>query len=379
MSRWWVFFWLLLAAKVSFASSGLPSRVAETCAEESIAGRVAPFEMVGESEAMQQVRRLIERVAPHKSSVLILGESGTGKELVADAIHALSSRRGKPFEALNVSALNPSLLESELFGHEKGAYTGADRQRKGLFERAEGGTLFLDELGEMPLDMQAKLLRVLEGHSFTRVGGSQLVRPNVRLIFATNRDLADRVREGLFREDLFFRISVVPIELPPLRERGEDIARIAHYFLKTLGPSTCSAVGCTLPEKFSRAAQERLMAHRWTGNVRELRNVVERTLIFLPHGTTVIEPEHLDLRDLGFGGDEAPLVRALNSLRMGALGGRTTKWSEIECQLLAPYVKDVLQRHNWVKRHAATALGLTVSDLTALIERLGIRRFGDRT
>ncbi|MEZ4751507.1 MAG: sigma-54 dependent transcriptional regulator [Bdellovibrionota bacterium] len=374
MSRWWIVSWLLLAAHSSFASDALPKRVGETCSDEAIAGRVTAFEMVGESRAMKHVRDLIARVAPQKTTVLILGESGTGKELVASAIHAMSDRRNAPFEALNVSSLSPALLQSELFGHEKGAFTGADRQRKGLFERTAGGTLFLDELGEMPLDMQAQLLRVIEGHAFNRVGGTQEVVPDVRLIFATNRNLAERVREGLFREDLFFRVSVVPIELPPLRERGEDIARIAHYFLKTLGPATCAATGCSVPEGFSKAAQERLMSHRWVGNVRELRNVVERTLIFLPDGTTEIEPDHLDLRDLGFGVDEPPLLRALKALKMGMQAGRTTPWSEIESKFLAPYIKDVLERNLWAKRNAASALGLTVSELNGLMERLGIKR-----
>ncbi|MCB0419263.1 MAG: sigma-54 factor interaction domain-containing protein, partial [Bdellovibrionales bacterium] len=213
MSRWWNFFWLLFAVQVSYASESFSRRIDDGCADETVAGRIVPFEMVGKSEAMDKVREWIARVAPHNTPALILGESGTGKELVAEAIHASSNRRGKAFEALNVTAINESLLESELFGHERGAFTGADRLRKGLFERAAGGTLFLDELGEMSLEMQAKLLRVLEGHPFSRVGGSQEVRPDVRLIFATNRDLEERVRQGLFRKDLFFRVSVIPIEL----------------------------------------------------------------------------------------------------------------------------------------------------------------------
>lgn len=170
MSRWWNFFWLLFAVQVSYASESFSRRIDDGCADETVAGRIVPFEMVGKSEAMDKVREWIARVAPHNTPALILGESGTGKELVAEAIHASSNRRGKAFEALNVTAINESLLESELFGHERGAFTGADRLRKGLFERAAGGTLFLDELGEMSLEMQAKLLRVLEGHPFLESG-----------------------------------------------------------------------------------------------------------------------------------------------------------------------------------------------------------------
>ncbi len=229
--------------------------------------------MVGRSEPMQKVYELIERVGPTDASVFVTGESGTGKELVAETVHRLSRRAAKPLLAVNCGAMSPTLIESELFGHEKGAFTGADRRREGYFERANGGTLFLDELTEMPLDLQIKLLRVLEAGVVTRVGATEPIEVDVRVIAASNRDPMAVVADGNLREDLFYRLNVFPIALPPLRERGADVALLAEHFLAALNAREGSA------KHFTSAALERLGAMAFPGNVRELKNVVERSAI----------------------------------------------------------------------------------------------------
>ena len=222
---------------------------------------------------MQFVREQIRRVAPTQASVMLSGESGSGKELVARAVHEQSLRSGSPFVAINCGAIAPSLIEAELFGHEKGSFTGAVRDHTGVFERADKGTLFLDEIAEMPCDLQVRLLRVLESARFFRVGGQREIQVDVRVIAATNRCPLQAVQERALREDLLYRLAVFPIELPPLRERGEDIAQLAHYFLAQLNESS----GETKP--FSPASLSMLRTHHWPGNVRELRNAVERAYI----------------------------------------------------------------------------------------------------
>ncbi|MEZ4282331.1 MAG: sigma-54 dependent transcriptional regulator [Myxococcota bacterium] len=229
--------------------------------------------MVGRSDAMQKVYELIERVGPSDASVFVTGESGTGKELVAETVHRLSRRASKPLLAVNCGAMSPTLIESELFGHEKGAFTGADRRREGYFERANGGTLFLDELTEMPLDLQIKLLRVLEAGVVTRVGATEPIAVDVRVIAASNRDPLTVVADGNLREDLFYRLNVFPIALPPLRERDADVALLAEHFLAALNAREGSA------KHFTPAALDRLKAMAFPGNVRELKNVVERSAI----------------------------------------------------------------------------------------------------
>ncbi len=231
-------------------------------------------DIVGESPKMRELRQLIRTVAPTDARVLILGESGTGKELVAGALHLLSRRSKESYVRLNCAAIPESLLESELFGHEKGAFTGAVRQKPGRVEEADAGTLFLDEIADMSRPLQAKLLRFLEDGTFTRVGGTQELRVDVRLIAATNRDIVRAIADNHFREDLFHRLNVVQFRLPPLRERGEDVVRLAQYFLQQFGEGMNKS-GITL----SRAARQALLSHRWPGNVRELRNVIERALI----------------------------------------------------------------------------------------------------
>lgn len=218
--------------------------------------------------------RHAERVAPVDTTVLILGETGTGKDLLAQAVHSLSRRRAQPFVKLNCAALPASLIEAELFGHEKGAFTGAHSKRVGRFEAAHQGTLFLDEIAELPLEVQPKLLQVLEQGEFERVGGSETVRVDVRLVAATNRDLVDAVRKGQFRADLLYRINVYSITIPPLRERRDDIPVLANHFLKEFSASFAKPID-GIPSEIMTALQ----GHRWRGNIRELRNTIERMVI----------------------------------------------------------------------------------------------------
>ncbi|HIE04595.1 MAG TPA: sigma-54-dependent Fis family transcriptional regulator [Candidatus Latescibacteria bacterium] len=241
--------------------------------------------LIGQSHAIRKVLEMIEMVAPTKATVLIHGESGTGKELVADAIHRLSPRRDGPFVKLNCAAIPESLVESELFGHEKGAFTHAVKRSRGRFELADGGTLLLDEIGEITPAVQAKLLRVLQDGTFQRVGGEGTLRVDVRVIATTNRDLWKAVQEGKFREDLYYRLQVVPIYIPPLRERKEDIPLLVQHFLKMYGERE-GKEGLAVSEK----AMEILMDYDWPGNIRELENAVERAVI-LAKGK-VLKPEH---------------------------------------------------------------------------------------
>ncbi len=231
-------------------------------------------DMIGDSEAMMKVRSLVARVGPSDSSVLLTGPSGSGKGLVAQSIHQLSPRRDNRFVQLNCASLPETLLESELFGHEKGAFTGADRKRAGRFELADGGTIFLDEIGDMSLVMQAKLLRVLEDGDFEPLGSERSKRVNVRVISATNRDLKKLIEEGRFREDLFFRIDTVRIELPPLSARGGDVLILARHFLQQVARKMNKTV-----QGITEDAAARLVAYPWPGNVRELRNVIERAVV----------------------------------------------------------------------------------------------------
>ncbi len=234
-------------------------------------------EMVGDSPQMKAVRDLIERVAASDARVLITGESGTGKELVASAIHYASTRREKPFVRVNCAAIPRELVESEMFGHERGAFTGATQARVGRFELAHSGTLFLDEIADLSLEAQAKLLRAIEAKEIHRVGGNRSIRVDVRIIAATNHDLARAVREGSFREDLFFRLNVIPVALPPLRERAGDVAQLVHHFSLLNFRKTGQ-----IPPAWSQGAMQVLERHAWPGNVRELANIVERTAIVHP-------------------------------------------------------------------------------------------------
>jgi DNA-binding NtrC family response regulator len=229
--------------------------------------------LIGTSPSMQKVRDLIGRVAPTDSTVLICGESGCGKELVAESIHAMSPRAEKPFVAINCAAIPATLIEAELFGHERGSFTGAMRTREGVFERASGGTLLLDEITEMPLDLQSRLLRVLETKRLSRVGGSSDLEVDVRVLASTNRSPAQAFAEGRLREDIYYRLAVVMVQLPPLRERGEDVLVLAEFFLTELNLRNGTR------KRLSEDLRSRFLRHRWPGNVRELRNAVERAYI----------------------------------------------------------------------------------------------------
>jgi len=261
---------------------------------EEMGQRYGPEGIIAFSRAMEEVIRKIRLVAPTRMNVLVQGESGTGKELVARAIHALSPRRQKTFHPLNCAAIPESLLESELFGHEKGSFTGAIATRQGRMEAAEGGTLFLDEVGDMSLPLQAKLLRAIEQKEILRVGGSQVIKVDVRILAATNQDLKVRVKEKAFREDLFFRLNVFTILVPPLRDRRDDIPRLADHFLQEIGRENNTATKRLSPE-----ALKALLAYRWPGNVRELRNSME--VAALVAGGDTIGPDDLSPEILGGG------------------------------------------------------------------------------
>jgi two-component system NtrC family response regulator/two-component system nitrogen regulation response regulator GlnG len=290
--------------------------------------------ILGNTQAMLEVLKRIGRFARRDDPVLILGENGTGKELVARALHTHSPRRDKPFVVMNCAGFNEHLLESELFGHEKGAFTGADKLRKGRFEHAAGGTLFLDELGDMPLTLQAKLLRVLENREVTRVGGNAMIRVDVRLVSATNRDLAAAVREGRFRQDLFYRLEGVSIHLPPLRERGADVSLLARRFLARLTGGAGSG------PVFHDSALARLCGYDWPGNVRQLQKVVCRA-VGLCTGSYIL-PEHLDFGQIGGEVAVAPPAsqeEAVAGLRRAIVwaweSGRSDLW---------PMLHDLLER-----------------------------------
>ena len=235
------------------------------------------FELVGSSPTMNRLREMIAMAAPATSRVLISGANGTGKELVARAIHLQSPRHNRPFVEINCAAIPETLIESELFGHEKGAFSGATSMKRGKFELADGGTLFLDEIGDMSLATQAKVLRVLQEQQFTRVGGTKLLNVQVRVIAASNKDLADEIHKGNFREDLYYRLNVLPIVVPPLKERREDIPELAQHFLKMHSEEQGMK-----PKEFSAQGLEALRRHDWPGNIRELRNLIERLLIMVP-------------------------------------------------------------------------------------------------
>ncbi len=311
-------------------------------------------ELVGASPPMLDVFKLVARVAPGKSTVLLQGESGTGKELVARAIHANSPRRDQPFVAVNCAALSETLLESELFGHEKGAFTGATEARKGRFEVADGGTLFLDEIGDIPPATQVKLLRVLQERTFERVGGTRPVSVDVRLVSATHRDLAAMVKDGKFREDLYYRLNVVRIVLPPLRERREDVPVLARHFLAKYA----GAVGRTF-EGFHRQAMDGLERYQWPGNVRELENVVER-VVSLSQGPLVM-PDDLP--------PEIHRAASVAPQRMpGGESGDLLSLDEVERRHLA----HVLQKTGGNKVQAAKILGIDRRTLYRMAERFGL-------
>ena len=306
--------------------------------------------LVGRSPQMQIVYRLIEDVAPTDATVLIQGESGTGKELVARAIHDRSLRRERPFVVINCSAYPSTLLESELFGHEKGAFTGAVRRKIGRFEQADGGTVFLDEIGEIPSTAQIKLLRVLQSQKFERLGGESTIGVDVRVLAATNRNLIEEVQAGRFREDLFYRLNVIPIKLPPLQRRGNDIPLLAHHFLKRFAAEQAKPL-----ERFSSEAMRLFMAYSWPGNVRELENSVEHAVVLAKQ--QIIEPGDLP----------AALLESFHNAQLQDQQQTITRNEE---QL----IRTVLEESDWNKTIAAGRLGISRSTLYEKMKKYSIRQ-----
>jgi two-component system response regulator AtoC len=309
--------------------------------------------IVGESPALNAVKALLQKVASSPAStVLLTGESGTGKDLAAKVLHYNSSRAARPFMNITCSALPESLLESELFGHERGAFTGADRQKRGLFEVADGGTVFLDEIGEMVPALQAKLLRFLEEKAFRRVGGAADIRVDVRVISATNRNLREEVRQGRFREDLFYRLNVLPIALPPLRDRTDDIARLVAFYIDAYNVEFKKKIRGATPE-----AMAQLQRYPWPGNVRELRNTIERAML-------LGEGETLTAADVG--GTAGP-VRLGDNVELPAAG------IDLE-QLERSLVVQALERTGWNQTRAATLLGLNRDQIRYRIEKFQLEK-----
>ncbi len=338
------------------------------------AGEDPALPLIGRSPAMQDVYRIIARVLSNDLTVLISGESGTGKELVARAIHDLGSRRAAPFVAINMAAIPRELIEAELFGHERGAFTGAAMRNAGRFEQAAGGTLFLDEIGDMPMEAQTRLLRVLQSGEFTTVGGARTMRADVRVVAATNRDLTQQVATGQFREDLFYRLNVVPIALPALRERRQDIPLLARHFLD-------SAVAQGLPRRhLNDEAQAALSAHDWPGNVRELENLMRR-LAVLARDELIDAPTIRDLLGAPGGGGDAPdpgiadavrhLVERIARERPGALDDGTL-YDRVIGEVERPLIETMLARHAGNQLRAARALGLNRNTLRKRLDTLGI-------
>ncbi|MBY0278630.1 sigma-54 dependent transcriptional regulator [Candidatus Binatia bacterium] len=321
--------------------------------KQEVASRYAPDAMVAESARSKELLDLVRRVAPSKATVLIQGESGTGKELVARLLHYWSDRVGQPFVAVNCKAFAEGVLESELFGHEKGAFTGAAATRAGCFERAQGGTLFLDEIGEISLDFQAKLLRVLQEGEVLRVGGTQARRVDVRVVAATNRVLRDDVQAGRFRDDLFFRLNVIPVQLAPLRERREDVLPLVHHFLAR------HAAGGGRRLTLSQEAERAIVEHAWPGNVRELENVMERALV-LARGDA-ITPEDLLLEQTL--GTSAPARAAVDT--SGTLQECLDRAAEAR-------IRAALEAAQGQRVEAARALGIERTTLYRMMKRLGM-------
>ena len=318
---------------------------------EELGFRYEFVNIVGRSPAMQEIFATVERVAPTRSTVFLAGESGTGKDLIARAIHYHSPRRDRPFVKINCTAIPENLMESELFGYEKGAFTGAAGSKPGKFEQADTGTVFLDEIGDVPPSIQVKLLRVLQDRTFERLGSNKTHHIDVRIIAATNQDLRAALEQGTFREDLYYRLNVVPINLPPLRTRKEDIPYLAHHFLRKFAPEASTQV-----ESITDSAIQKLMQYHWPGNVRELENVIERSVVLCTGGELTADDIKLDT---------APRGRTAES--EGFLpDGMTLEQYE---QAL---IREALRRAGGNKSHAARLLGLTRNALRYRLSQMGL-------
>ena len=313
--------------------------------QETLNMEKLPLRLVGKSQAIRNVLSIIQRAAPTPWTVLIRGETGTGKELVARLIHLLSPRKKHPFIELNCAAVPENLFESELFGHEKGAFTGASSRRKGVFELADGGTLFLDEIGELPPAMQAKLLRTLQEKTISRVGSEKPISVDVRIVAATNRDLKSMVDQQSFRQDLYFRLNVIDIEIPPLRQRKDDIPELINFFLHKVNSTS----------QFDSQAMTQLTKYNFPGNIRELEHIIQRS-------TTLARSQLISLRDL------PPEIQNYHGENNS--GNLPQRLAEIERQMLL----DALENHDWVQTRAAEALGISERVLRYKMEKAGIRK-----
>jgi DNA-binding NtrC family response regulator len=313
-------------------------------------------QLIGSGEAMRRVFETIQKVAETDLSVMIRGESGTGKELVAQALHSTSSRRSRPFVAMNCAAINRELVESELFGHEKGAFTGADRRRIGRFEAADGGTIFLDEIGDMGPETQAKVLRVLEERQLERVGSTQTIEVDVRVVCATHRDLEEEIGAGRFREDLYYRLKVVEIELPPLRERIEDFAALSDRFLGQVAERLSRE-----KKALGTATLARLAQHAWPGNVRELRNVLERAAVL------AVGPEIAE-EDLQLAGQGDAVAQSMPALGLPFADAKRQTVETFERR----YLSEALREHDGNVSRTAGAIGMVRQSLQQKIRELGL-------
>jgi DNA-binding NtrC family response regulator len=350
--------------------------------------------IIAESEPMLAVLRLAQQVAASNTTVMVYGESGTGKELVTRAIHEASPRARGPFVAINCAAIPENLLESELFGHERGAFTGATEAKRGKFEMASGGTLFLDEIGELALPLQAKVLRALEAQEFERVGGLKTIRTDIRFLAATNRNLATMVQEGKFREDLFYRLNVFPLVIPPLRDRPDDIIPLTEHFLARF----CREMG-RKPPRIAPSAEQALLSHRWDGNVRELQNTIERAVILMDGPELTADILHIDmlarLRDLGKSrsisqtgpslGPEANATPAVNTpataaSARSAAAAANQRWHPFRIPEVGfdlenhekELIQQALERSKGNKTAAARLLGLTRATMRYRLEKFGL-------
>jgi DNA-binding NtrC family response regulator len=352
---------VLVSVRNAVARKSLEERVQTLSARE----RRFADEMVGESPPMRRLREEIAKVAPSTGRVLIVGESGTGKELVAQEIHRLSKRADGPYVKVNCAAIPSELIESELFGHEKGSFSGAANRRRGQFEVAHGGTLFLDEIGDMSLAAQAKVLRALQTGEITRVGSERAIGVDVRVLAATNKDLEAEVREGNFRDDLFFRLNVVPLRAPALRDRLDDVPLLAERFFLL-----AARENGVRPKLVAPGVVERLAAYRWPGNVRELRNVCERMVIMSGDRITEADvPENVGPRP-----PQAPSAEAQGTADLSRYGEVPLR--ELRELVERDYILKKLEEHDWNVTQAAHALGVERTNLHKKIKQLGLSRSG---